>query len=194
MPISLKFPKRIANLIPQNEVTLFTGLPGTGKSYSLLKFLNSNNVKPILFNLDHDATLSKFMLTGEIIDEDVLVNFIEKKYTDLADEVIVIDTYQRTKEILDLNEVDIQEKFTNRINDIARNFKCTVIIVGHPHDFVGSSSIFKDNPSLVRNAYEHLHLDKVVDKRKKPPEINYRLYVNKGRGVGGSIIIDNWMR
>ena len=43
----------IGNLIPSNKLTLLTGLPGTGKSYSVVKFLNKEGIKPIVLNLDN---------------------------------------------------------------------------------------------------------------------------------------------
>ena len=190
----LKFPKRIVNIFPINELTLISGLPGTGKSFSLLTFLNKHSIEPILFNLDCDATLEKFKLKGSIHKGKILKNFIAGKYTDLDNEVVIIDTYQRAKEILKINTEKDQEKFTKRLLYLARKHKITIIVVGHPVDYVGRSSIFKDNPSLVRNCYEHLHLDKIEDKRKRPPTLTYRLYINKGRGIGGAKVIENWMR
>ena len=126
-----RFPKRIGNMIPENELTLFTGLPGTGKSYSLLKFLNLNDVSPILFNLDQDATLQQFKLNGELVDGKSLMNLVKLEYKDLKDEVVVIDTYQQAKEMLGIGSENGQQKFTQQLVKLCRESLCTVIVVGH---------------------------------------------------------------
>jgi len=189
----LLFCKKIAKFIPEAKVTLLTGLPGTGKTISILKHLNKYGIKPIIFNLDEDAEVLKYKLTGSISSAKTFINFINGKYTDLDNEVVIIDTYQRVEEILKITKTKHELKFTSRLLHLAKKHSITIIIIGHPADYVGRSSIFNDNPSLIRNCYEHLHLDKIEDKRRKPPTLNYRLYVNKARGTG-AFIIENWMR
>ena len=190
----LKFPKRIGNLIPRNNLTLLSGLPGTGKSYSLLKFLNEHQISPILFNLDYDATLLPFTLEASRDDPDELKYLVNNEFDNIQDSVIVLDTYQHCKELLGLESEKHQEAFVRKLQVLCSEQNCTIIVVGHPTDLVGSTGIFKDNPSLVRNCYEHLHLDKVIDKRKKPLIPAFTLYINKGRGMGGSKVIADWMR
>ena len=190
----LKFPKRIGNLIPLNHLTLLSGLPGTGKSYSLLKFLNENGISPVLFNLDYDSSLLPFTLNASRDDSQELEYLVNNEFSNIQGSVIVLDTYQECKRILGLEAVKKQETFVHQLQVLCREQNCTIIVVGHPTDLVGSTGIFKDNPALVRNCYEHLHLDKVIDKRKKPSTTTFTLYVNKGRGIGGSKIIHDWMR
>lgn len=194
MPTTLLTPiPRIGNVIPINELTLFTGLPGSGKSYTLLKFLNVHKVKPILFNLDSDFALQQFD-TYQFSDE-YLPSVINQQVVDLKDQVIVIDTYIRLMDVMGMceNTTAQQQCIATMLEELAKKQQCTIIVVGHPEDYVGRSSIFKDNPYLVRNAAEHIHIDKVVStKKNSSPE--YRFYVNKGRGIGGTTIMDNFMR
>ena len=55
---------RIGSIIPKHSLTLVTGLPATGKSFSILKFLNQEQIKPFVFNLDEDPALLQFPYLG----------------------------------------------------------------------------------------------------------------------------------
>ena len=48
----------------------------------------------------------------------------------------------------------------------------------------------------MRNAAEYLHLDSILPRGKSgtTADIEYKLTIKKGRGNGGTRIIDNWMR
>lgn len=59
---------RIGNILPKHKLILLTGLAGTGKSYSLLKFLNLHQVSPIVMNLDEDPTFKEFNTVGMTSD------------------------------------------------------------------------------------------------------------------------------
>lgn len=184
---------RINNIIPINEVTLLTALPGCGKSYTLLKFLNLAGIKPILFNLDEDHALQQFSTYQ--FGKEFIKPIFNDEVTDLKDQVIIIDTYIRLMDVLDMatNTVSQQQYVSNTLEHIAHANQCTVIIIGHPADYVGRSSIFNDNPYLVRNCMEHIHIDKIVS-TKKHAQPEYRLYINKGRGIGGSTIHEDFLR
>jgi predicted ATP-dependent serine protease len=186
--------KRIGGLIPENRLTLVTGLPGSGKSFSLLKFLNQEKIKPIYFNLDEDASL----LTMDAIfpDPKHLSDFLDSKITDLKGHTIVIDTYQRVVDLIadKGNTKEFQESFTNNLLKISKEEECTIIVIGHPEDYVGKDSIFKDNQSLVRNCHEHIHLDVILPRGKTVTNTVYRTFIKKGRGITGERIIENWMR
>lgn len=194
MPQTLLTPiPRIADIIPVNEVTLLTALPGSGKSYTILKFLNINKIKPIYFNLDEDAALQSF--SAYHFGKEFISAVLNQEVTDLKDQVIIIDHYLRLTLALDMPEnTQMQQiKIAKQLEDLAHQQKCTVILIAHPEDYVGRSSIFKDNPYIVRNCAEHLHLDKIVSTKKySKPE--YRFYINKGRGIGGSTIHEDWFR
>ena len=49
--------KRIGEIFPQNKLTLLTGLPGTGKTYSTIKAFNRDGITPIYFNLDETFSM-----------------------------------------------------------------------------------------------------------------------------------------
>lgn len=195
MPITLFSPiPRIDDLIPLNALTVLTGLPGTGKTYSLMKFLNLNKIKPIFFNLDEDASLIKHFSMYQF-DKSFLPDVLAGKATDIQGQTIVIDTYIRLMDVMGMHENTKEQQYTisNQLESLVRNNHCTLIIVAHPEDYVGRSSILKDNPYLVRNAEEHLHIDKILStKRGQPPE--YKMYRNKGRGVGGTAVYEDWLR
>ena len=186
---------RIGKIIPHQHLTLFTGLPAVGKSYTLFKFLNMNSVSPLWFNLDEDPALLQFDFMGMTSDNDTLTAFINLEIEDLSNAVVVIDTYSRlVAELKADNNEKFQREITERLLIATKHYKSTIIVLGHPADYVGKSSIFTDNPSLVRDCHEHLHIDKLVSSSKKMEDPLYRFYINKGRGIGGTQIIDNWMR
>jgi len=186
---------RIGNIIPLKELTLLTGLAGTGKSYSLIKFLNQHNITPLYFNLDEDATIKQELNVFQG-DPNWIKDILDLTVVDLKDEVVVIDTYQQLTSLLSSegNTLKYQEWLTAALTKVARTCECAVIVIGHPEDYVGKDSIFKDNPSMVRNAYEHLHLDSILPRGKTKSDIVYRMFIKKGRGIGGTTMIDNWMR
>ena len=184
---------RIGNIIPQHSLTLLTALPGCGKSYTLLKFLNKHGIKPLYFNFDEDPSLLVFdsFMTSDI---EILTNILEGNYSDILNQTIVVDTYQRLQELLKIPYTkDGQEDITDKLLQLCKTQSCTVIVVGHPADFVGKSSIFIDNPALVRNCHEHIHIDRILS-TKKDSQPEYRTYINKNRGNGGAYTLENWMR
>ncbi len=186
---------RIGKIIPKQKLTLFTGLPSVGKSYTLLKFLNINSILPIWFNLDEDPALTDFAFKGMTSDRELLKAFINGEVEDINDEVIVIDTYSRMiAELKIKNTEEAQREITDQLLHLTKLYNSTIIVLGHPSDYVGKSSIFNDNQSLVRDCHEHLHIDKLVGSGKKIEEPLYRFYINKGRGIGGTHITDNWLR
>lgn len=193
---------RIGGLIPENKITLLHGLPGTGKTYSLIKFLNKHNIEPIYFNLDYTSIGS---LKTKMFDEEVLKEFLLKKYDSLNGEVVIIDTYIRMEDVLDkalegtVHQLPKKEKelrISNYLEKLQSHYNCTFIIIGHPEDYVGRSSVFKDNQTLVRNSYEALYLEKIIPTKKgtTDKDISYILHIQKGRSYTGQRLIENWMR
>lgn len=186
---------RIGNIIPRHKLTLVTGLPGTGKSFTLLKFLNCQGIKPFVFNLDDDPTLIKFETLGMSNYKPLVKGFMEGEVTDLDGEVIVIDTYSRLISYLDLkNTLEDQLWITNTLLSLCEKKNYTIIIIGHPADFVTKSSVFNDNPELARSCAEHLHFDRIMATGLKNNPPMYRFSIFKGRDIGGAQSIDNWMR
>jgi hypothetical protein len=182
----------IAELYPKNGITLFHGTYGSGKSYSVLKSLNDSGIKPIYIALEISDGLQEFDI--DAYSELALTPLVNGEFDDqVRDRVIVFDTYTRIMNMYQKIEDDdiykLFEKLKNRTNS-------TLIIIGHTSEFVGKQDLFKDNVVLARNADEVLYLEKTVYKATKviPAHIEYNLHVQKGRGNGGSRIIENWMR
>ena len=194
-PFTLRQYARIGNIIPIHSLTLVTGLPATGKSFSIMKFLSQQGIKPFVFNLDEDPALLQFPYLGMTSDKEALKAFLEGHIKDVDNEVIIIDTYSRMIAELGIrNTKEEQREITDKLLNLCKTKNYTIIIIGHPEDYVGRSSIFNDNQSLARDSHEHLHFDKIMSSSSKPTPPIYRFYINKGRGIGGTQIIDNWMR
>jgi len=181
--------ERIGGLVPINKLTLFTGLPGSGKSYSCIKFLNTHDITPIYFNLDETEIGD---LKADMFGSEFLINLLELKYEDMVGQVIVLDTYTRIEHITGWEKETLSDIFER----LALNN--TVILIGHPEEYVSAGGIFKDNVMIARNCYEFLHLEKRISSKtaKGITDISqsFWLMVNKGRGYTGDRVIGNWMR
>ena len=178
--------KFTAELYPKDRVTLLHGMYGSGKSYSVIKSLNMVGIKPLYVNLDATGGLSSLDFYN--LSYDFLTN--HKKIKDIpSNPVLVIDTFTRMSEYY-----NDDSKLVKAIEALSPKF--TVIVIGHTADFVGKDGIFRDSPLLARNSSETLWLEKVEYKKTKdkPQRTEYSLHINKGRGNGGSRIIQNWMR
>ncbi len=192
--------ERIGNIIPKNRVTLVTGLPGTGKSYSIVKFLNKNSIEPVYFNLDATALGD---LKANMFDGKDLWELLQKSnsFEDLDNKVIVIDTYARFEELAfaTIKKEDhhqlTKERIVETLENLTKKYNCTVIMIGHPEDYVGRDSIFKDNPALIRHCYEHLHFETVVTNKKNEEKADRHIMrIKKGRVYFDERVFLNWMR
>lgn len=188
----------LGNLIPKNKLTLLAGLAGTGKTYSLIKFFNLLNICPLYVNLDYTSIGE---LSANQYDETLLHHLlIAKDLSGIENSILIIDTYQRFQDYLQsalrLVGDSLRQYASDVLEQAAEHYQCTIIVIGRPEYYVGKDGIFKDNPILVRNAAEYLHLDSVLPRGKSgtTTDIEYKLTVKKGRANGGTRIIDNWMR
>ena len=185
---------RIGNIIPKNAVTLVIGLAGEGKTYTIIKFLNSHEIKPIVINLDESPIpkeLEAISLPGSCVK-----NLLEEKYTDLKDKVIIIDTYQLMIDELGVEDSEkTQKAISRKLNKIAKTNNTTIIIIGHSEDFASKEGIFAANKFLVRDCAEELIMTSKTTNRLSSKNITtFFTLIKKGRGIGGTRIIDNWMR
>lgn len=185
----------LGGIIPKNEVTLIVGLPGSGKTYTTIKFLNSLNIIPILANLDYSpiGTLLADQYGSELVEACLGHGDIEG----IQDRVIIFDTYQRISEILDIEDTrKSKEHLSNMLEKLAHEKQCTVIVICHPEDYVGKDGVFKDNKYLARNCAEYIYIDSIVPRGKTgtTEDIVHKTIIKKGRGSGGERVIDNWMR
>lgn len=188
--------KRIGNIIPEGNVTLAVGLPSTGKSFSTLKFLNENGIEPFVFNMDSNPTLANtFKYIGMTDEKAVLRAFINDEIEDLDNQVIVIDTYTRLVDALEISNTEPEQKhISDQLEFLCKKHNYTIIVIGHTEDYTSKSNIFKDNQAIARNCAEYLAFDKNMGTGKNSQNISYRLIVSKGRGIGGTRVIENWMR
>lgn len=182
---------RIGNIIPQNEVTVIIGLPSVGKTHTIIKFLNQENIIPIVINLDespHDDSLNVISLSGTQIHN-------LDKFTDLEGKVIIIDTYQLMMDELGFDNTEAEQKKISRyLIKLAHEKQVTIIIIGHTEDFASKEGIFTSNPYLVRDCAEQIIMQSKQTNKIKDNEVSYCSTIKKGRGIGGTKIIDNWMR
>lgn len=182
---------RIGNIIPRNEVTAIVGLPSVGKTHTVIKFLNQEGITPIVINLDespHDDSLNVISLPGSQIHN-------LDKFTDLADKVIIIDTYQLMMDELGFDNTESEQKKISRsLIRTAHEKQVTIIVLAHTEDFASKEGIFTANPFLIRDCAEQIIMQSKQTNKIKDNEVSYCSTVKKGRGIGGTKIIDNWMR
>ena len=183
--------ERIGGLIPINKMTLITGLPGSGKSYSTIKFLNIHDITPIYFNLEETEIGD---LKAEQFGSGELMDLLDGNYTDLDGHVVILDTYTRVEQITGYTK----EVLANIVDKLAEHYNATIILIAHPEEYVGKDGIFKDNQMIARNSYEFLHLEREIKSQTSKgvtvKTTNHTLFVNKGRGLTTDRIIPNWVR
>lgn len=191
-PMQLLSYTRIGNVIPLYHVTAVIGLPSAGKTYSMIKFLNMQGVRPIHFNLDETIVppeLSAFSIEGKHIKS-------LEEFTDLKDQVLLIDTYQLMIEELELVEDSKadQKAITKKLLRIAKEKECTIIVLGHSEEYASKDGIFTANPLLIRSAAEHIVMTSKATSRQTGNTVTYHTAIRKGRGVGGTRLLDDWLR
>ena len=126
-------------------------------------------------------------------DRNLLKGFLNGEVEDLDNEVIVIDTYSRMIAELGIRNTEEEQRLiTDTLLNLCRDKGYTILIIGHPEDY--RISVFNDNQSLMRDCHEHLHFDKILSSGRTWSKPLYRFSINKGRGIGGTQTIDNWMR
>lgn len=182
---------RIGNIIPKNEVTAVVGLPSVGKTHTIIKFLNQEGITPIVINLDespHDSSLNVISLPGKQVHN-------LDKFTDLEDKVIIIDTYQLMMDEFGFDNTEAEQKKISRfLIKIAHEKQVTIIVLAHTEDFASKEGIFTANPFLIRDCAEQLIMQSKQTTKIKDNEVSYCTTLKKGRGIGGTKILENWMR
>lgn len=185
----------LAEYFPKQEITLVHGTYGSGKSYSTIKAFNKVGIKPYYINLDYTAGLSG--LDYHNLSENIL-DVIHQVKEFNEDSVVILDTYTVLDMILTgkFGKQLEQAAVVTYLDKLRKSFNGTLVVIGHTADFVGKDGIFRDNAILARNAAEVLWVEKVEYKAttKKEAHTQYTLHVNKGRGNGGSRLVQSWMR
>ena len=187
-------PELIGGILPKNRLTLMHGAQGSGKTYSLIKMLNTEGISPVYLDFDHTDGISNLNYTR--INSTFFNKMLSKEEcVDLKGKVVVLDTYSRVH--ADLLTKGLTEKgIFNVFEELITFYDITFVVIGHTRAFVGKDGIFQDNMHLVRGCSEELFLEKTVYKKNKAgdPRVTFTLHVCKGRGSGGAKPIDNWMR
>ncbi len=154
LKIETEPPQRIANIYPQNKITLAYGVQGTGKSTGTMNLLNNVGVVPIYVNIDDGG-----LINGDTFQfEEVGYNFIDALMDGRADEhiagkVIVIDTY--TKLVQHRIFKDKSEAFiVMMLEELCDKANVTLIVIGHAQMYSQATNVFNDNMELIRSAYE----------------------------------------
>ena len=183
----------IADVFPEKELTLLHGRQGSGKSYSCIKALNECGIKPLYIAVEESSgldDLDKFYLSPKILNK-----MMKFEKININDKVIIIDTYSRLHQGL-MKKFELEEDIPKLLEKMIELYDITIIVIGHTSPFVGKDGIFRDNISLARFAAEELFLEKTEYKATKSRDayIEYNLHVNKGRGLGGARIIQDWLR
>lgn len=187
----------IAGLYPKGKLVLLHGKQGSGKSYSCLKSLNEDAIVPVYIDLEESGGLNK--LNKVQTNGRLLVDMWKlEEVGSIEGKVVIVDTYTRLKGMLEsADSVDSSDKgIVDKLEQICKYYKITLIMIGHTRNFVGKEGIFDDNKILPRNASEELFLEKASYKATKKDKAHnrYTLHVCKGRGNGGAKMIEDWMR
>lgn len=185
---------RIGEIIPKYQLTVTIGLPGTGKTHTLIKFFNEQNITPILINLDEtpvDKSLKARCLEGSVVK-----HLLNDEFDDLEDKVIIIDTYQlMMTEIGNQSNTDEEQAQVSQILvHLAKEKKVTIVVIGHTEDFASKEGIFTANKYLIRDAAEVLIMGSKIMGGVGKKKAVYETTVKKGRGIGGSHVLAEWMR
>ena len=191
-------PKAIAGLFPERRLTLVHGLQGSGKTYGVVKSLTNAGVKPIYVALEGIDGIEK--MDCDFVDKGFLDVLYDHRgsYAGLEGRVVIIDTYTMLHETRIAENNDGSEAaIASRLKKMCELHGITLIVIGHTAQNAGISNTFADNRYLPRNASEELFLNRIVvakTKRVDGQAFEYELNVIKGRGTGGSRVINNWMR
>jgi len=187
----------IGSLIPKGKITLLHGRSGSGKTYSLLSFLNKHDIEPIYLDFDdndmYKDTFKMIHLDGKLfvgsMRDKVFAKSVKREF---RDRVIIIDTYTNCN--LALSAVGSEA----RTEDIAKMFEginCTVIVIAHT-DYYSGKKAEPDTDKVFANHVAcrlHLHKEDSLDKRNKSVKTIIYLEIEKLRGVSKNIV-PNWMR
>lgn len=175
----------VGKVFPKGKVSLLYGIIGSGKSYTTLKALTEDGIKPFYVNLDHTDGLEEFDMVE--VGYDVITALFSGLADDfIKDGVVVIDTYTRLKEHPIFNSLS-DEDIVAILEELCIKANTTLIIIGHAGDYVGAKDIFDDNPILARSAHECILLDKKykAGKGKDIKGFHIECRLLKGRGIGG---------
>jgi KaiC/GvpD/RAD55 family RecA-like ATPase len=186
--MEVKMVERIGGIIPKGKLTLITGIPGTGKTFTTIKLLNQAGVVPIFINLDESpieplkAKMYGSDLLLTILDENIHIEGIEPS------DVIIIDTYERMESML--GSENEEEEIYKKLDAIVRRYGVTLIIIGHTEHYASSRDTFSANKTLDRRCYERIHFDTKISKGKE----QYTTHIRKGRGYEGNRILVDFLR
>jgi len=177
---TLKPVEFISSVFVKNGINLLYGPSGTGKTYSTIKALNLDGIKPLLIDLDNNGpSLKDTDLEVEVLDGNKIMTNL-KSITIPSNEVIIIDTWYEF--IVNSGSIQILKEW--RANDN------TIIIIGHNKNIATKQDI----PDMEDHIANHLDSKLFLNNKITKGKITYTLQVMKLRGYTGEPVIENWMR
>jgi hypothetical protein len=186
--------KRIADIFPENGISIVLGEIGIGKTYSTLLALKLARIVPYWFNLD------KCNMQPDFTDQDVknctdvnqLMNLVLNSNVmpprDM--EVLMIDSLTRLKPIM-----DSQSDFVAGLERLTQ-YGITIILTAHPEKLATAKvPVLKGWDYIMDTCDELMYLDRYTTmKDKKAYGRNPYLRLVKARMYKGNNPIHNWMR
>lgn len=185
----------IGELIPKNKITLLHGRSGCGKTLGILKYLISNNIKPLFIDFDYNDEytsmdidhidgykLLKYMFDN-IDDRDKLT---EVK-NDFKNRVVVVDTYAKCN-----IEMQSYTEGENGVEDFCTTLidsGATVIVIAHTTYYSMKPAEPDVNIQWANHLGARLHLYKNISKKST----EQYLIVEKLRNYSGPDKIVDWM-
>jgi len=180
----------IAEVFPENGISLVYGASGIGKTITTIKQLNAVGIKPIHFDLDSNIDPKELGIDVLHVDgNDIIRRMIEDEPIALpTDSVVILDTWQLLSTVFGTE--DDAMRYAKKLRDNGN----TIIIIGHENKHKND----RDNPDMSPEYANHLdaklwfHLGrKITTGKDKSPE-TYNLKVVKLRGYRGEPIIYGW--
>ena len=185
----------IADVFPENGISLIYGASGIGKTITTIKHLNDVGITPIHFDLDSNIDPKEFGIDVIHIDgNDIIRRMADDEQLEPvalpAEGVMILDTWQL------LSSAFGEESYAMRYAKKLRDNGMTVIIIGHENKHKND----RDNPDMSPEYANHLdaklwfHTGRAVTTGKDKSPATYNLKVVKLRGYKGEPIIYEWRK
>jgi hypothetical protein len=160
-------------LFVKGKLNIVYGEKAAGKTTSVLKYLNSCNIKP--FYIDYDSNEINYNVYRFVGCDNLIKDIIEFSS---VDDVIVIDHLDGLSNGRYMSEEDATKVLT-----VLSNIKATVILLAHATAFKSATKkqlSFRGNDKIANNALTVYRLQ------------DNNLYIEKRRNKNNETIID-WM-
>ena len=179
--------EKIGDLIPKGKVTLIHGRSGCGKTLSIIKYMENQNVEPYFIDFDSNDEYDDMKLTHidgyKLIDKMKYDNSVIDAF---KNQVVIVDTYAKAEQIMNSsNDIGDIHSFIDALIDRGN----TVIAIAHTAYYSGKPAEPMVDAMFANHVACRLHLHNEV----KQTKTSIYLEIEKLRGTD-SKIIKNWMR